>query len=154
MIIGRELRFPGDWVTPFEEKILDVVLDGEAASGIFLVPLKIDAGLAIACPILGDFTVFKEDVTKVVGMEFANVFGTEIVHYKTEEDGTPLVRPEAGGSGALVVSGSVEALFEYFVGENYWLWKAINSAVDFEIYPSIAGVVKDVALNDKFVGDV
>ena len=45
-------------MTPFEDNILDVVLDGEATSGLVVVPLKIDASIVRACPVLGDFIVF------------------------------------------------------------------------------------------------
>ena len=58
MTMGRELWFPGDLVTPFEENILGAVHDGEAASALVVFLLKIDAGLMRACPILGDFIVF------------------------------------------------------------------------------------------------
>ena len=39
--------------------------------------------------------------------------------------------PEGGGSGALVVSGGVEALFGELVGESAQLRKAVNSAAYF-----------------------
>ena len=39
--------------------------------------------------------------------------------------------PYAGGSGALLVSGGVDALFEELVGEHAQLWKAINSVAYF-----------------------
>ena len=71
-------------MTPFEENILDVVLDGEASSALVVVPLNIDAGVVRACPILCDFIVFDEDVTKVVGVAFADVFYAKIIHYNPE----------------------------------------------------------------------
>ena len=71
-------------MTPFEENILNVVLDGEAASALVVVPLKIDDDLVRACTILVDFIVFGEDVTKVVGVVFADVFEAKIIHYKVE----------------------------------------------------------------------
>ena len=84
MTMGQELWFPGDRVTPFEENILNVVLDGEAASALVVVPFNIDAGVVIACPILVDFIVFDEDDTKVVGVAFVDVFEAKIIHYKEE----------------------------------------------------------------------
>ena len=66
------------------ENILDVVLDGEAASALVVVPLKIDAGVVRSCPILCDLIVFDEDVTKVVGVAFADVFDAKVIHYKSE----------------------------------------------------------------------
>ena len=71
-------------MTPFEDNILDVVLDGEATSALVVVLLKIDAGVMRACTILCDFVVFEEDLTKVVGVAFANVFDSKIVHYTAE----------------------------------------------------------------------
>ena len=71
-------------MTPFEENILDVVLDGEASIAFVVIPLKIDAGVVRSCPILGDFIVFDDDVTKVVGVAFANVFDAKIIHCKAE----------------------------------------------------------------------
>ena len=84
MKMGQGLWFPGDQVTPFEENILDVVLDGEATSLLVVVPLKIDAGVVRACPILVDFIAFDEDVTKVVGVAFADIFEAKIINYKAE----------------------------------------------------------------------
>ena len=82
--MGQELWFPRNCVTPLEDNILDVVLNGESSSALVVVPLNIDAGVVRACPILGDFIVFDEDVTKVVGVAFADVFDAKIIHYKAE----------------------------------------------------------------------
>ena len=54
------------------------------ASALVVVPLKIDVVIVRACPILGDFIVFDEDVTKVVGMVFADVFDAKIIQYNPE----------------------------------------------------------------------
>ena len=71
-------------MTQFEENILDLVLDVEASSALVLVPLKIDAGVVRACPILGDFIFCDWYVTKVVSVAFADVFDAKIIHYKEE----------------------------------------------------------------------
>ena len=71
-------------MTPFEDNILDVVLDVEVASGLVVFLLKIDAGIVRACPILCDSIVFGDDFTKVVGVAFADVFDAKIIHYKAE----------------------------------------------------------------------
>ena len=54
------------------------------AIALVVVPLKIGAGIVRACPILCDFIVFDEDVTKVVGVAFADVFYAKIIHYNPE----------------------------------------------------------------------
>ena len=61
---------------------------------------------------------------------------------------------DGGGSGALVVSGGVEALFEELVGEHARLREAINSAVYFKIDPAVTGVGKGDVFRDEFFGGV
>ena len=80
--MGRELWFPGDRVTSFEENILDIVLVGKVASALVVVPLKIDAGVVRASPILVDIIEFYEDDTKVVGVAVADKYEAKIIHYK------------------------------------------------------------------------
>ena len=62
--------------------------------------------------------------------------------------------PEGGGSGALVVSGGVGALFEELFVEHTQLREAINSAAYFYIDPAVSGVGKRAVFCDEYVGDV
>ena len=48
----------------------------------------------------------------MVGVLFAGVFNSEIVHAKGESDGLPLVGPEARDKGALDIAFGVEPLLE------------------------------------------
>ena len=65
---------------PFEEEVLDVVLHGKTAGAFGVVPVEVDAGETGAGPVLGDIVVLKEDVVKVVGVAFANVFDAGVVY--------------------------------------------------------------------------
>ena len=62
--------------------------------------------------------------------------------------------PEGSGSGALVLSGGVGALFEELFVEHARLWEAINSAAYFKIDPAVSGVGKGDVFCDEYVGDV
>ena len=64
---------------PFEEEVLDVVLDGKTADAFGVVPAGVNAGKTGAGPVLGDIVVLKEDVAKVIGVAFADVFDAEVV---------------------------------------------------------------------------
>ena len=39
--------------------------------------------------------MFLEDITKVMGMVFTNIFNTKVIYNETESDGAPFVAPKA-----------------------------------------------------------
>ena len=57
-------------MAPFEEEVLDLVLDGKTAGAFDVVPVEVNAGETGADLVLGDIVVLKEDVAKVVGVAF------------------------------------------------------------------------------------
>ena len=73
------LGFGWKGMAPFEEKVLDVVLDGKTVGAFCVVPVEVDVGETGAVPVLVDIVVLKEDVTKVVGMAFSDVFDAKVV---------------------------------------------------------------------------
>ena len=66
-------------MAPFEEEVLDVVLDVKTAGAFGVIPVEFNAGETGSGPVLGDIVVLKEDFTKVVGVEFADVLDVEVV---------------------------------------------------------------------------
>ena len=76
---GRVLRFRWDGVAPFKEEVFNLILDGQATGAVCVVPGEVDAGELGAGPVLGDFIMLEEDVAKVMGVEFANVFYDKVV---------------------------------------------------------------------------
>ena len=76
---GRVLRFRWDGVAPFKEEVFNVILDGQATGAVCVVPGEADAGESRAGPVLGDFIMLEEDLTKVIGMAFVDVFYAEVV---------------------------------------------------------------------------
>ena len=77
---GRVLRFRWDGVAPFEKEVFDVIFDGQATGAFGLFPGEIDARESGAGPVLGDFIMLEEDVAKVVGVAFVDVFYAEVVN--------------------------------------------------------------------------
>ena len=72
------LGFGWNGVAPFKEEVFDIMFYGQAAGAVGVVPSEFDAGESGAGPVLGDFIVLEEDVAKVVGVAFANIFDAEI----------------------------------------------------------------------------
>ena len=56
------------------------MFDGKTAGTFGVVPVEVDAGEMGAGLVLGDIVVLEEDVAKVVGVEFANVFDAEVIN--------------------------------------------------------------------------
>ena len=67
-------------MAPFKKEVLDVILDGQATGAVGVVPGEIDAGKLGSGPVLGDFIIFKEDVPKVIGVEFVDIFYAKVVN--------------------------------------------------------------------------
>ena len=77
---GRVLRFQWNGVAPFEREVFDVIIDGQETGAFVVVPGEIDAGESGAGPVLGDFIMLEEDVAKVIGVAFVDVFYAEVVN--------------------------------------------------------------------------
>ena len=77
---GRVLRFRWDGVAPFKKEVFNIILDGQATGEFGVVPGDIDAGKSGAGPVLGDFIMLKEDVAKVIGVAFVDVFCAKVVN--------------------------------------------------------------------------
>ena len=67
-------------MAPFKEGVFNVILYGKAKGAVCVVPGEVDAGKSGSGPVLGDFIMLKEDVAKVIGVAFVNVFYAEVVN--------------------------------------------------------------------------
>ena len=86
------------------EDVGDVSVHGEATGAVSVVPCEVNTSKLGARPVRGDFVVRREGLQEVVGVLTANVFNTEIIHDKDENDRSPFVTPEARCSGTLIVA--------------------------------------------------
>jgi hypothetical protein len=77
-----------------------------------IVPIHVHSNVACSGPIDGADIVFVENLGKMVGMFFADIFYTEVVNAEGEGDGAPIASPEAPCGRALMVAMFVESFFE------------------------------------------
>ena len=75
----RVLWFRWDGVSPFKEEVFNIILDGQATGAVCVVPVEVNAHKSGAGPVLGEFIVLEEDVAKVAGVAFANVFNAKVI---------------------------------------------------------------------------
>ena len=75
----RVQEFGWDGVAPFKEEVFYIIFDGQSTGAVGVVPGEVDAGESGAGPVLGEFIVLEEDVAKVVGVAFANIFDAEVI---------------------------------------------------------------------------
>ena len=73
------LGFGWNGVAPFKKEVFDIMFDGQMAGAVREVPSEVNDGESGAGPVLGEFIVLKEDVAKVVGVAFANIFDAEVI---------------------------------------------------------------------------
>ena len=66
-------------MAPFKEEVFDIILDGQAAGVVCVVPGEVDAGESGAGPVMDEFIVLEEDVAKVIGVALANVFDAKVI---------------------------------------------------------------------------
>ena len=67
-------------MAPFKEEVFDIIIDGQATGAVCVVSGDVDAGKSGAGQVLDEFIVIEEDVVKVVGVVFANVFDAEVIN--------------------------------------------------------------------------
>ena len=79
MVKRSVLGFGWNGVAPFKEEVFDIMIDGQTAGAVGLVPGEVDACESGAVPVLGEFIVLEEDVVKVVGVAFAKIFDAEVI---------------------------------------------------------------------------
>jgi hypothetical protein len=77
-----------------------------------VVPIYVHSNVSCSGPINGADTVFVENLGKMVGVFFANIFYAHVVNAEGEGDGAPIVSPEAWCGRALMVAMFVESFFE------------------------------------------
>ena len=77
-----------------------------------VVPIHVHSNVACSGPIDGADIVFIENLGKMAGVFFANIFFAKVVYAEGEEDGVPIVLPEARCGRALMVAIFVESFSE------------------------------------------
>ena len=90
---------------------LDVPEHGGVEFFSNVVPIKVNAQVCCARPVMRDGVVLGQHTYEVVGMSFSDVFDAKIINAKGEGDGTPFVRPKSWSEFGLCVAFVVESFF-------------------------------------------
>ena len=77
-----------------------------------VVPIHVHSNVACSGPIDGADIVFVENLGKMVGVFFANIFYADVVNAEGEGDGAPIVLLEARCGKVLMVAMFFESFFE------------------------------------------
>ena len=82
MFVGSVSRFRGQRVIILLEDCLDITPHVEAAGTLFVVPVKVDAGVLISFPVSGEGLVLFESGKEVLGVAFFHILNAKIICYK------------------------------------------------------------------------
>ena len=110
VLVRLVLGFAGPGVIEALEGFRDVVEHGDVDAAVVVVPVQIEAEVALAGLVARNGVVFLEDEFEMVGVLPPHILDAEIIHAKGERYGPPVVGPETGGEVALAVPCTVEAL--------------------------------------------
>ena len=87
-----------------DECLFYVEKHGEVDLAAIVIPVKVNAEVAISLPIMGDGVMLLEDGHEVLRMLFVNVFYSNIVNANHKADWASGVCPETGGKCTLSAS--------------------------------------------------
>jgi hypothetical protein len=119
-----------------------------------VVPFECHTSKAGAINFFRDFVVFLEGPAKMIQVETAYVLNKKIVNNECKHDGVPLVMPETGGGGSLVVGKFGKAVLEEVVCKDACLGETVHAMAHFKVDPGVVGkLIKPVFVNE-FLGDV
>ena len=81
--MGRESTLGGNWIDVLEKEFAIVILHGEATRLLLVVPIHINYHKFGAGSIFSDGIMFLEDIMKVMGVVFTNIFNTKVIYDET-----------------------------------------------------------------------
>jgi hypothetical protein len=136
----------------------DITQHGEAARAFSVnwavVPLKCHTGKAGAVNFLRDSVLLLESLAKMIQVGIANILDGKVVENECKHDGAPVVAPEPGGSGCLVVVKFSTVVSEEFVGKDACLGETVHATAHFEVDTGVMGKLIELVLVNEFLGDV
>ncbi len=136
----------------------DIAQHGEATRAFSMIwavlPFECHAGKAGAIDFFRDFVVLLESLAKMIQASIADVLNGKVVNNECKHEGTPLVAPEIGGGGCLVVVEFVKAVSEEVVSKDACLGETVHATAHFEVDPGVTGKLVELVLVNEFLGDV
>ena len=93
------------------EGVDDVDNHGEVHLQLLVIPFKVHPKVEFSFPFALNLAAFDQDGHEVIGMLFANIFYTKVIHTQNNAHQEPLVHPEPECDLDLFVSLFVQPLF-------------------------------------------
>ncbi len=87
-------------------------------------------------------------------MGITNVLNCKVIDNECKHDGSPLVMPETGGGGCLVVVKFGKAVSEEVISKDACLGETVHATAHFKVDPGVAGNLVELVLVNEFLGDV
>ncbi len=87
-------------------------------------------------------------------MGITKVLNGKVVNNKCKHDGAPLVMPEIGGGGCLVVVKFGKAVLEEVVSKDACLGETVHAMAHFKVDPVVTGKLIELVLVNEFLEDV
>ncbi len=158
MLVRRELALDGHGMLVPGADIEDIARNGEAARACgvnwAVVSFECHTCKVGAIIFFRDFLVLLESLAKMIQMDIANVLDGKVVMNECKHDGAPLVVPETGGGGCLVVVKFGKAVWEEVVSKDAYLGKTVHAMAHFKVDPGVMGKLVELVLVNEFLGDV
>ncbi len=159
MLVRRELALGGHGMILPGADIEDIAQHGEAARALGMiwavVPIECNAGKAGAINLCIDFVLLFESLAKMIQVDIVNVLNGKVVDNECKHDGAPLVAPETGGGGCLVVVKFGKAVSEEVVCKDACLGETVHAtAQHFKEDLGVTGKLVELVLINEFMGDV
>jgi hypothetical protein len=117
-------------------------------------PFECHAGKVVAINFFRDFVVLLESLAKMIQVGIANVLNGKFVDNECKHDRAPLVTPETGGGGCLVVVKFGKAVSEEVVSKDACLGETVHATAHFEVDPGVTGKLVELVLVNEFLEDV
>jgi hypothetical protein len=117
-------------------------------------PFKCHASKVGAIDFFRDFVVLLESLAKMIQVGIANVLNGKVVNNECERDEVPLVMPETGGGGCLVVVKFGQMVLEEVVSKDALLGEDRTCHGAFQSRSRSHGQAIELVLISEFLGDV
>ena len=109
MLVWRVLWLGWCWMVVLYEEVLDVTIHGRSACAFGVVPIQVNSGKLVSCPVRGDIVVCEQGLEEMVGMEFVRVLDSKVIDDEDKDKWPPVVAQESRHDGTLVVTVFCEA---------------------------------------------
>ena len=138
-MVGRAFPYLGLLVFEPFEGIRNIIWHGKVNAAGVIIPIKGEAEVALAFPILCNVIVLFDAFNEVVIMVLTNIIYSKSVHDERETDRPPFMCPQTGCNLDLVLAMGIEVCFKECLGKDSTLGKPIHSLLDVYINKSIWG---------------